>query len=296
MLEVAQLLAHLKFTTPAKLPYWMGSAFRGAFGQRLRQVCCVSFNQECRICDSQEMCLFYHLYMRERASRGHAKPIKPLILIPPFFGKELYLQEAGFLDLELLLVGNFGKYLPHVILGLNLLGQRGLGSMRYANQNRFILSSVVMKQTQQPIFDGVTINLTHFQPQNVATFSGCEADSVILKFRTPYTGFDFPPAPDRLLDRVRNRLIRLVNEYGTQERIPEAVAEGEIVNFTAHCHELKRRSNRSDKTQFKGYTGIVSYKFSFLNTTARWLLRLGAIIGCGPDAAFGCGFFDIQLK
>ncbi|MHA1265543.1 MAG: hypothetical protein ACTSRS_09940 [Candidatus Helarchaeota archaeon] len=294
MLLVSQLTAHLKFTTPAKLPYWMGSAFRGAFGKNLRNICCVDCRRECEECDMSESCLFFYIYMRNKASRGHAPPPKPIILIPPFFAKEYFFQKEGFLDLDLLLIGDFSKYLPHVILGLKLLGQRGIGSMRYENLNRFIIEFIQMKNSKSIIFQNEYIDLMQFRRKNVQEMGEIQGDTFLVKFRTPFTGREFPPPPDLFISWIRNRLIRFVNEYGTQDRVPEYVAEGEILDMDSHFHKLWRRSVRSNKTLFKGYTGMVLYRYSFLNSAARWLLQLGPIIGCGPDSAFGCGFFNID--
>ena len=293
MLEVSQLVAHLRFTTPAKLQYWMGSAFRGAFGRNIRQICCVNLRENCQGCNLQENCLYFHLYEQKEAKKGYAPPPKPIVLVPPFFGKEIFWEQDGFLDLELLLIGDFGKYIPHVILGLNLLGKRGLGSIRYENMNRFVIESIESKGTNATIFDGQSINLLNFKRLNLKELALLEGNEFIVKFRTPFTGPEFPPDPVLFLHLIRNRFIRLVNEYGTQERIPEFVAEGELGSVTSHFHKLPRYSSRSEKTLFKGYTGIVTYKYSFLNATARWLLHVGAIMGCGSDIGFGCGFYDI---
>jgi len=232
--------------------------------------------------------------MRKNARIGHAAPPKPIILIPPFFGREYFFEKEGFLDIELLLIGDFSKYLPHVILGLKLLGQRGIGPMRYENLNRFIIDSIKMKNSNSIVFQNEYIDLINFQRQNIHTLENLTGDTFLVKFRTPYTGSKFPPSPEEFINRIRNRLIRFVNEYGTQERVPECVVEGDILKVNPHFHKLRRRSKRSDKKLFKGYTGEVLYHYSFLNSAARWMLQVGRILGCGPDSAFGCGFVDIS--
>jgi len=40
-----------------------------------------------------DLCLFYYRFFKENLKKGYAATIKPVILIPPFFGKELYLKE-----------------------------------------------------------------------------------------------------------------------------------------------------------------------------------------------------------
>ncbi|MDI6859686.1 MAG: hypothetical protein QMC85_04245 [Methanocellales archaeon] len=91
---------------------------------------------------------------------------------------------------------------------------------------------------------------------------------------------------------IRNRLIRFVNEYGSKEKIPEFIAKGEIRNCLKNYHELQRRSMRSDKTLFRGYTGVIEYDIKEIDDVGRWLLNIGFIIGCGPDSSFGCGFLQ----
>ncbi len=294
VLQVSKLTAHLRFTTPAKLQYWMGSAFRGAFGQNLRQICCVDFKKECNECSVRDSCLFFYVFFREKARRGHAAPIKPVILIPPFFGKEMHFKQDGRLTLDILVLGDFKKYLPHVIFGLTLIGKRGIGSVRYEDVNRFVVESIESPLQGKVIYDGESINLNNFNPVDVIDLNGVEKDAFEVRFRTPFTGKEFPPGPERFLKLVRNRLIRFVNEYGTQEKVPDFIAEGEIEKASRHFHELERKSSRSDKTLFKSHTGIVSYKYSYLNQSARWLLNVATIIGCGPDASFGCGFLEIE--
>ncbi|MHA1300524.1 MAG: hypothetical protein ACTSO9_13985 [Candidatus Helarchaeota archaeon] len=294
MLEVSQLIAHLRFTAPANLQYWMGSAFRGAFGRNLRQICCVDFSRNCIQCSMNESCLFYYIFFRDKSKRGYSAPVKPVILIPPFFGKEMYFKENGTLDLGILIFGNFRKFLPHVVFGLSLAGKRGICSIRYENCNRFIVNSILTKRDGRVIFDGENINLNNFRPVDITKINGLNGKSFRVMFKTPFTARDFPPDAETFIKLVRNRLIRFVNEYGTQEKVPDFIAEGEIESIKKHFHRLRRRSSRSNKTTFESHTGIIVYKYSFLDASARWLLSIAPIIGCGPDASFGCGFLDIQ--
>jgi len=79
-----------------------------------------------------------------------------------------------------------------------------------------------------------------------------ETNAVTIGFKTPFTAPSFPPEFDSLLNLIRNRLIRFVNEF---------VAEGEIKKYVRHYHNLQR-------------------------------LNVGFVIGCGPDSSFGCGFLQ----
>lgn len=292
MLSISKITLRLRFTTPAKLPYWMGSAFRGGFGQNLRRACCVDMHKDCDTCEGKDDCLFYYTHMRSKAKRGYAPPIKPIILIPPFFGKEMNFEGEGYLDLGLIFFGDFRRYLPHAFLGLSLLGQTGIGSSRYYGGNKFEIIGADCNFSGRQLYDGETINLMNLRTVDIIDVDPSEDRNLKIGFRTPFTGKDFPPDPTKLLTLIRNRVIRFVNEYGTQEEISDFNLIGEIKNHSTHYHNLQRRSTRSDKTKFDGYTGVVEYDIDEIDNIGKWLLNLGFIIGCGPDSSFGCGFLQ----
>lgn len=292
VLPTSKLKLKLKFTTPAKLPYWMGSAFRGMFGNEIRKVICNDLQRSCRECDTKESCLFYYMYMRKEADRGHAPPQKPIILIPPFFGKEMMFDEEGHLDVDLLFFGDFKKYLPHVLLGLRLGGQQGIGSMRYYGQNRFKVDSAFCQFSEKKVYDEKTIKLDNLKTVDAGDIEPISKNKIKIGFKTPFTGKEFPPPLDYLLSLSRYRLIHFVNEYGNGERIPEFKVEADIIDYDEHYHKLQRRSRRSDKTMFHSYTGVVEYDIKDIDEVGEWLLGMAMTIGCGPDSSFGCGFLQ----
>jgi CRISPR/Cas system endoribonuclease Cas6 (RAMP superfamily) len=290
MLQISKITLTLEFTTPAIFPYWMGSAFRGGFGQSLRRAVCPDSRKECQRCETKDKCLFYYTYVKIRSKRGHAPPTKPIIMIPPFFGKQMKIEKEPRLIMEVLFFGDFTKYLPHVILAMGFLGKRGLYSHRYEGLNRFLVKEIGCCLSQKTVYDGETIYLKNLTLMDAKEINPLKIDKTRIGFRTPYTGKEFPPQPSDLLSGIRNRLIRFTNEYGSGETIPGAEVSGRIETFTKHYHRLERRSTRSDKTVFHSYTGVVDYSFDELDAVGAWLLGCGLHIGCGPDASFGCGF------
>ncbi len=290
MLQLSRINLYLQFTTPAIFPYWMGSAFRGGFGQTLRRAICPDSRKECQSCETHDKCLFFYTHVKTKSKRGHAPPTKPIIIIPPFFGKQMKIEKEPTLTLEILFFGDFTKYLPHVILAMNLLGKRGLYSQRYEGLNRFEVKEIGCCLSQKTVYDGETIFLKNLTITDIRDFEPFKMNRAKIGFRTSFTGKEFPPDPLNLLHGIRNRLIRFVNEYGNGEDIPEVEVTGRIEGFTSHYHKLERRSMRSDKTVFHSYTGVVDYSFDILDEEAAWILALGFQVGCGPDSAFGCGF------
>lgn len=293
MLPTSKLQLKIRFTTPAKLPYWMGSAFRGLFGNEVRKILCNNLNRSCSDCDTKEKCLFYYMYERKVANRGHAPPQKPIILVPPFFGRKMEFADNGELDVDLIFFGDFKKYLPHVLLGLNLGGHEGVGSMRYYGQNRFMVENAVCQFSRKEVYDGENVRLDALKTIDASEIPSVDTDRIKIGFKTPFTGNEFPPTMDYLLALTRYRLIRFVNEYGDGERIPNFEADARIVDFTNHYHRLERRSRRSDKTHFDSYTGIVEYDIKEMDDVGKWLLGVALTTGVGPDSSFGCGFLQV---
>ena len=135
---VSDLQAKLRFQGQTKLPRWMGSAFRGGLGHQLKGILCPSIQEECSICSEKEECFYYRVYEVKESKRGHAPPPKPLIVVPPFFGKEMNWRRGGDIHLRILLLGEEGiRHAPHVIFSLIQLGMIGLGSERAYGMNKF---------------------------------------------------------------------------------------------------------------------------------------------------------------
>lgn len=293
MLPTSKLQLKIRFTTPAKLPYWMGSAFRGLFGNEVRKILCNNLNRRCSDCDTKDDCLFYYMYERKVANRGHAPPQKPIIFVPPFFGKKMNFKEDGELDVDLLFFGDFKKYLPHVLLGLRLGGQQGIGSMRYYGQNKFMVESAVCQFSGNEVYDGDRIKLDSLKTIDASDIPPVDEEKIKIGFKTPFTGNEFPPPLDYLLALARYRLIHFVNEYGNGERISKFEVDGGIVDYSNHYHKLERRSRRSDKTHFDSYTGVVEYDIKDIDDVGKWLLGVALTTGVGPDSSFGCGFLQV---
>lgn len=204
LLTVSKLIADLRFPSAARLPYWMGSMFRGGFGQALRTFLCSASSSECEGCGQRGDCLFYHMYVRQDATRGYAPPSRPVILIPPFYGKPLAF-EGGILRVELLMFGKFLQFLPHVLLGMQLLGQRGLGSLRHYRLNMFKIESARCAFSDKLVVQGDVIypaNIRAIDVKDVPPFQG-----KILKvgFKTPFTGPIFPTTPELMENARQNK-------------------------------------------------------------------------------------------
>jgi len=297
MLELSKLTLHLDFNAPTVLPRWMGSAFRGGFGEHLRQICCSNITRDCKRCKDVSECLFYFIFERESACRGYAPPTRPVIIVPPFFGKRLDFKDGCKLNVDVLLFGKFRDYLPQVLFALNRFGSDGLGSSHKPGMNRFAITEATCAVSRERIYDGETIHLTKLHKIDIVDLEQYEYNAMTVAFRTPIIlkSSRFPPTPEKLLDLIRSRLILYVNEYGDGTKISEFRCFGDVKAFSRHLHSLERHSRRGGATRYLGSTGIAEYCFDRISDSGRWLLNVGLLLGAGPKSAFGCGFFDAQL-
>lgn len=280
----------MAFPQGANLPYWMGSTFRGGLGLHLSSSVCLGLN--CPYCKDAP-CLFRDVYLPRAAKRGHAQPPKPVIIVPPFFARKVELPAGGNLSVDIILIGEYTKSFLQLLLGMIAFGQSGIGPDRHYGGNRFDVTNVKCLESGGYVMENSKINSDKFASRDIKDVQPLIDNEVVLRFRTPFTGPFMPTRMKDVIRLIRHRLILFVNEYGTGEFIPDINVEGEANLLEVYHHSLRRRSSRSKKDFFSGWTGSILLTLAGLPEEARWLLATASILGMGPDSAFGAGFIDI---
>jgi hypothetical protein len=277
----------------------MGSTFRGGLGQHLSHSVCLG--QDCPYCKTGH-CLFADVYTPRPEKRGHAQPPKPVIIIPPFFGRSVELEPSGKLSVEVVMLGDYAQSFLQLVLGMISLGEAGIGPDRHYGKNCFEVTSVKCLESGGYVFEDSRIDSTKFATEDIKDLEPlCDKDGkeVVLRFRTPFTGPFLPRTIGDVIRLIRNRLILLVNEYGSGETVPsvDEKTDDERVKVELkeiHRHILLRKSSRSEKDRFVGWTGFLSIDdISALSLETRWLLACGSFLGMGPDSSFGSGFMEL---
>lgn len=295
----------------------------------------------CPECQDQfDECLFYKLYQATTARRGHSPPPRPIVFIPPFTGQPHLIPPRRTLRLRVLIFGSFTRYLFHLIHGLNLLGSRGfrgspVASSRDADpsepsrqrqgtskvkytRNTFFISRIVNAFTNQVVFDG-----HNFFYQYLTTMESTELPPLVLRhprlavsFTTPLVlkTPQFPVPFSQFLHLAWLRHVRLENEYGKQQRLPnphellqewetrlpsgvrsrdkDAVVPARAPYEPITCN-LHWKSTRQGKRFFKGMLGYQEFVFPDVDLPEelRQLLAVARWFGLGQRMSFGCGFF-----
>lgn len=295
MLKLSSAILNINFLTDVRFPRWMGSAFRGGLGQHLKRIVCLHPLHECRNCRHSQECLFYTIYQNPTAKKGYAPPTRPIILVPPFFGKEVEVASEAKLELKLLIFGDYARYFPHVILALQQFGSHGLGDVRHLEKNKFEIVGGTCGFSGETVYDGSTMYPSNLKSLDVKELASIDQRIFRVGFRTPIeVPIDFPPQPEHFLRMIRQRLILFANEYGRGEKVSEFTCRGSVKPIAKHYHRLIGYSRRAGRREFWNcWTGIAEYDFEELDETGKWLLGVGKVLGAGAKSSFGCGFFDI---
>ena len=283
-LKLTKLKARLYFPRYS-LPPWLGNKFRGGFGSVLVKAICGYTRPRCHACTSNDECLYYVVYEREKQKVGKSQPPRPIVFVPPFFGRPE--SGKGEIEVEINLFGNYFVFLPHVIYGLRFLGKIGLNS-----ESRYEVVSIYDAFSRKEIYDGFRV-----YAENLTTIDLGELEPFWLKefridFHTPIEAHA-PLDAETLLKMIRRRLILFVNEYGNG-KVPDFRIKAEIIEESWKKHELIHRSRRGGRRRFYGITGFAKYKVHDADDNAMKLFRIGELIGAGAKASFGFGFFKIS--
>uniref|UniRef100_A0A7J2THG4 CRISPR-associated protein Cas6 n=1 Tax=Archaeoglobus fulgidus TaxID=2234 RepID=A0A7J2THG4_ARCFL len=149
-LKLTKLKARLYFPRYS-LPQWLGNKFRGGFGNVLVRAICGYTRPRCHACALSDECLYYVVYEKEKQKVGKSQPPRPIVFVPPFFGKPE--SGKGEIEVEINLFGNYFVFLPHVIYGLRFLGKIGLNA-----ESRYEVVSIYDAFSRKKIYDGFRVN------------------------------------------------------------------------------------------------------------------------------------------
>ncbi len=153
-IPLQQYTFHCRWTTDARLPEYLGSALRGAFGWALKKSSCALRHQECATCPLRMQCAYAWVFETERYTDSaggnvNARP-HPFVLLP--CENTSGLKQAGEQwTFSLLLIGRGIDFLPHIVYSAQLMGEEGIGAGIKHGLGRFVLEKIVAGTT--PVFD-----------------------------------------------------------------------------------------------------------------------------------------------
>jgi len=143
-MRIAALEFRLQFQQGGDLRPWFGPVLRGGFGAILRSLSCGLRERSCPSCVLAPRCAYGYLF--ETPMLSEIEPGTVFHAPHPFYWKPPLLDEIKdpeTVSLGLTLVGHALEYYPYFVLGLQQLGERGLGKDRLP----FKILSIECKRT-----------------------------------------------------------------------------------------------------------------------------------------------------
>ena len=302
-IPIHQLTVHCRWTSEARLPDYLGSTLRGAFGWALKRCSCMLKRQQCPTCVLNNTCAYSVLFATELyVGKQHDGAINarphPLVFQP---NKQLadLAQEGEAWDFSLLVIGHAGEFLPHIVFSVQTMGEAGIGVGAKHGLGRFAVEKVTANAAM--LFDAATGSMGNtIEPQSLSLEkANGELRHLRVHLRTPLrlkqenrlqTGLPF----HLLIRAALRRISALEIAYGQGEPALDyrgLVRRAEDIRLkesTLRWHELQRYSNRQQqKVSLSGLMGSALYEGDLAEFAP--LLNYASQVHVGKQTLFGLG-------
>ncbi len=301
----------LRFITQrsARFSEFPGFVWRGALGNRLRDLACVVRQPECHGCVLIDHCVYPYLFETPPPRDSSTTLLKDYPTAPlPFVLAPMHpwtLAEQQTLILHLTVIGDASRYTPYLLLALQQVGQKGLGAIH----TRLTLNAI-----EQETIPGSGQWISVYADQRMLALSDAQAVTV-------------PPVPQQaLVSLLTPTRIRIQGHYMQTEhwnfaalfttlmrRISllarchttaiDEVNYKQLAKYAAelHCtaddlvwHDWRRRSSRQKSSiPMGGVSGQLHLEGEGLAALWPWLW-IGQWVHLGKGAAMGLGRYRIE--
>lgn len=298
--------------SPAILPAYKGSTFRGVFGHSLKKVVCALKRQDCTECLLKTRCIYTLVF-----ETGLAKPPPegarlaaaphPFVIEPPATTRTSFAAGDDF-DFNLILFGEVNHHLPYFIYAFDTMGRMGIGRKMDGKRGRFILETV--SQNSAVIYDSKKqqIQLNGDLPGLILAESGLsqngDPNQLKITLKTPlrlkYKNKLTEKLPFHILVRAMLRrtdaLLRCWGDEVPGLDFKGLVARAEAVQTVSsnlRWFDWQRYSSRQNKKMLMGgLVGSVTYKGDLSEFIP--LIDFCRKTHVGKQTAFGLGAFEMM--
>jgi len=311
-MQMQKYLFQCRFTSPARLPDYLGSTLRGALGWALKKTGCALRRQSCQGCPLIQRCAYGWLFATEscRTSQGqtvNARP-HPMVIQPEPAGN-LERESGDLLRFTILLFGPANDFFPHLVHAIRYMGKVGIGRGRRQGLGRFLVEQV--HAGGETCFDRHKDKNILNRPQNLMEIaleptepSRHGSDSVQINLRTPlrlkrHNRLHHELPFSELIRACLRRISALEAAYGQGEPdldyagLINQAREIETRENQLRWQELFRWSNRQrKKISLAGLAGSCGYAGDVSPFLP--LLTYCQEVHIGKQTIFGLGWLEIQ--
>ncbi len=287
---------------PESLPKLPFSAFRGALGAALRKISCVlKSRKSCLGCPLSNTCAYGYLFETPRPQNAEKLRGYPFIPHPFVFNIPYPLRGSAEFPVELTLVGRAIDFTPHIILALQLLGEKGLGKRRC----KLTVKTITDGTTKKPLIQNGSIKTPStipepILPENPNTAEINFSSPTAMRYNRKYVSesqLEFHIIIRNLLRRASSlSYFHAHRELNMDYK--SLISRAEKVQTTEKqlkTISIKRFSSRK-KMQYhmKGFIGKATFAGD-ISPFAK-LLILGSYIHIGKFTSFGFGQYRVNFR
>lgn len=319
-LAVSRYLITLKSKEIARLPAFLGSTLRGAFGHALKAAVCIVNHRDCSRCIVADRCVYPYLFetLASENNNQHGQQLPhPFVLAPPLPagskpGDYQQFKLEDELNFELTLMGRAIDYLPYIVYAVSQMAEKGFGLQ---HRSSFKLSEVFCLDTHTPskIYDSeteklstptTTRTLADLVDARLESFSSLNSTELTLEITTPTrirvnNDLQAELSFSLLIRNILRRVTMLSKHHGQSEWQPEFAAliqlaeSVETYSSKMTWWDFERYSNRQQtRMKLGGFIGQITYSGLALNALLP-LLIAGEILHIGGNTSFGLGKYKI---
>ncbi len=295
-LEFSKVSIDLKATDEAVLPQFSGSYLRGAFGHSLKKAFCVMSHKNCQICLVKDSCGYFQVFESlddSKKNSGYLYKPHPYIIHPTW---DFEFKKGGILNFQIIIFGDYIKYLPYFIYSFELMGKLGFGAERF----KFELENITDFYSEKSIYENKTIisnSITKISIQEYANKFILENQSVFnynLKFITPARFVqdkkDVQSLTPEILLHSMIRRYKIMNEfYGTFDKEDLNLGNLKLNEENEQEYKSWKRYSNRQKTTLKQCGIIGKYKITVTEKKLVLFLYTMQILSIGKNTTFGLG-------
>jgi len=323
-LSLTVFQAEYRTERACQLPEYLGSTFRGVFGEELHAVSCMETTSPCELCRRPDRCAAGALFdspltgQTDLPASTSAQPAgaggsggfdqpRPYILAPPSRGRGTY-APAESIRLGLTLVGRSRAWYPWVVAAMAGIGRRGLGAER-RNLSLVRIISVGPSGIQTVIDTetrGVDSHIPELDGGQIVAEAPAPTSQAVVAFVTPadlkrkgqrIDRFDGPTFFRRLIRRIGT----LVESYCT---IPPDAGPCDFHALGALADQVTVKEQDISMQTWERYSNRLEGKHPLSGLVGRALLSdipellwpyliLGQWVHVGKSASFGQGRYVV---
>ena len=309
-LKIATVRFRMRTIDGGKLPAWLGSALRGAFGSALRKTTCTQKGKKCEDCMLRDTCVYSVLF--ESFLPDGAKRLKSQDKIPhPYILRPLQ-PGGGFragheLGFELSLIGKAVSFFEFVIAAVQKMGEQGMGE---AHTNFELLSVHDSLDHDATLWDVNHGNKLAALPTPESVLDIGEkvppSNKIQLNLMTPLIlkkngDLNMRPSFREISRSILGRISSLLffhcdtdlEQYLDFRKVLQDAQSVKELEIKIHKETLKRWSNRQKKIIYlHGISGHLRYEGDSVEELWPYLLA-GQYIHMGNSTVFGLGRYEI---